>query len=168
MKNSAITLAGLVVLGNAVFLGSTTYSGSTVVTTTEAIFVVGSGATGGSAITVFSGLAVDRGGATMAAILWDESLRQWFVNDGSGLHQIQLVGAAGTIHEDNEEHTFGTTSVTLYLNRVPNPTTSLHLYLNGQRLKSGAGNDFTLANSLVTMLLATCTSRDRVLADYRY
>ena len=42
---------------------------------------------------------------------------------------------------------------------------SLSLYLNGQRLKSGAGNDYTVAGTAVTMLFAPTTG-DQLLADY--
>lgn len=42
---------------------------------------------------------------------------------------------------------------------------SLSLYLNGQRLKSGAGNDYTVAAAAVTMLFAPTTG-DQLLVDY--
>jgi len=42
---------------------------------------------------------------------------------------------------------------------------SLALYQNGQRLKSGAGNDYTIAGTAITMLFAPTTG-DQLLADY--
>lgn len=44
---------------------------------------------------------------------------------------------------------------------------SLALYLNGQRLQAGAGNDYTLAGSTITTLFAPATG-DQLMADYRY
>jgi hypothetical protein len=44
---------------------------------------------------------------------------------------------------------------------------SVALYLNGMRLNSGAGNDYTISGSSVTMLIIP-VSTDVLLADYRY
>lgn len=42
---------------------------------------------------------------------------------------------------------------------------SVSLYQNGQRLKAGAGNDYTISGAAVTMLFAPTTG-DQLLADY--
>ena len=42
---------------------------------------------------------------------------------------------------------------------------SLSLYLNGQRLKSGTGNDYTYSGTAITMLFAPTTA-DQLLCDY--
>lgn len=47
----------------------------------------------------------------------------------------------------------------------PNPDSSLRLRLNGITLKSGAGNDFTLSSSTITMAVAPA-SGDVLLASY--
>ena len=56
--------------------------------------------------------------------------------------------------------------VTYTLAFAPSPTDSLHLYLNGIRQKSGAGNDYTLSGSTITFAVAP-VSTDVILADYR-
>jgi hypothetical protein len=43
------------------------------------------------------------------------------------------------------------------------------LYMEGQRLRSGAGQDYTISNSTITLLGASLIGGvDIVLADYRY
>ncbi len=51
------------------------------------------------------------------------------------------------------------------LSAIPNPATSLELRLNGMILKAGAGNDFTLSGSTITMAVAPA-SGDTLTATY--
>lgn len=62
---------------------------------------------------------------------------------------------SGTINSSNTAFTLAFTP----------QVTSLVLYLNGQRLKSGAGNDYTVSGTAITMLFAPTTG-DQLLADY--
>lgn len=64
----------------------------------------------------------------------------------------------GTINGSNKSFT---------LAQTPSPVGSLKLYLNGLRLKSAAGNDYTLSSKTITMLYAPETGSN-FLADYRY
>lgn len=50
-----------------------------------------------------------------------------------------------------------------------NPTAgSVHLYYNGQRLKPGAGNDYTISSNTITWIRSTMPiAGDAILADYR-
>jgi hypothetical protein len=50
-------------------------------------------------------------------------------------------------------------------NSPSNSGANLQLYLNGQRLKSGSGNDYTISGANITMLFAPATG-DTLLADY--
>lgn len=62
---------------------------------------------------------------------------------------------AGTINSANTAFTLAFTP----------QASSVSLYLNGARQKSGAGNDYTIAGAAITMLLAPTTG-DQLLADY--
>ena len=76
----------------------------------------------------------------------------------------------GTYFVEGEVPTgaFNGINVTYTLAETPNPATSLRLFLNGQLLKAGAGNDYTLSGYTIT--LATAYNAGEVssfLADYR-
>ena len=176
IKNSTITLAGLIVTGNTILQGSTTYVQSTNLVITDPLILVGSGATGASAITDVNGLEVDRGTGTNASIYFDESDDSWYVHEGTaGPFEIINSSNVSTIISsqisnvwvDNELVTFAGSTVSFQLTATPNPSGSLRLYLNGQRLAPGAGNDYTIANSTVSLVSYTAVSTDIVVADYR-
>src|SRR3990167_3377333 len=63
---------------------------------------------------------------------------------------------SGSINDSN---------VTFTLASNPNPDSSLRLRLNGITLRSGAGNDFTLSGSTITMAVAPA-SGDTLTATY--
>lgn len=77
-----------------------------------------------------------------------------------------LVDASGgsTAFVDNEVVSGSSTTFTL----ANTPTAgSQHVYGNGQRLTPGAGNDYTIAGAVIT-ILAGSYSAGAVLADYRH
>jgi len=88
--------------------------------------------------------------------------RAWLLIDADA------TGLTNSNFVDNETPTGDLDGVdtTYTLANAPSPSTSLHLYLNGQRLREGAGNDFTLSGSTITFANAP-VSTDVILADYR-
>ena len=66
------------------------------------------------------------------------------------------VTPSGSINDSNTVFT---------LTASPNPAASLELRLNGIILRSGAGNDFTLSGSTITMAVAPA-SGDTLTASY--
>ena len=167
MKNSALTLVGLKVTGNTYLLGTTVVIQATQLVVKDPMITVGSGATGASAIVNANGLEVDRGTGSRAAIYFNESAAGWFAHNGVVAQRL-VVGTGLPTWVYNEAHTFSSTVNAFNLAKVPSSVTALNLYLNGQRLRQGGGNDFTLAASRITMLLASVLAVDVVLADYRY
>ena len=75
--------------------------------------------------------------------------------------------ADGTYFVFNETPTgaINGSNATFTLAGNPNPDASLELRLNGMILKSGAGNDFTLSTSTITMAVAPA-SGDVLTASY--
>ena len=61
--------------------------------------------------------------------------------------------ASGTyfVFEETPSGTIDGVNATFTLAQNPNPNNSLELRLNGSILKSGAGNDFTLSETTITM-----------------
>ena len=57
-------------------------------------------------------------------------------------------------------------NVTFTLANIPNPPSSLKLFVNGQRMKAG-GEDFTLSSGTITFITAPPTT-SILLADYRH
>lgn len=49
----------------------------------------------------------------------------------------------------------------------PSPSSSLKVYVNGQRLKPGIGNDFTISGLTITLTQPPIVG-DVILCDYRY
>lgn len=58
-------------------------------------------------------------------------------------------------------------NTTFTLAHTPSPAADLQLYLNGQQLIAGAGADYTLATSTITMAAAPQTN-DKLIAFYRF
>jgi len=110
-------------------------------------------------------MEVDRGSSPTAKIYFDESTDKWYIDKGTGVGE-ELTTGTTLQFVDNETKTFGATTVSFQLTQVPVSGT-LKLYFNGQRWR-GAGNDFSLANSTVTLVSASATSLDVILCDYRY
>ena len=79
---------------------------------------------------------------------------------------IQAI-VAGTYFAKNEtpSGSVNGSNVTFTLASSPSPTGSLELMLNGQTLKSGSGNDFTLSGATITMTNAPA-SGDVLTATY--
>ena len=168
IKNSTITLVGLRVTGNTVLMGTTTWIGSTNLVVTDPLITVGSGAVGASAIAEINGLEVDRGSSSKASVYFNETTDLWYVNTGTGGgKQIVTLSTATARWVENEVKTFTETTVSWQLSKTPNPTGSLRLYFNGQRMRA-SGNDFTLTNSTVAMVIASMTSQDVVVSDFRW
>lgn len=76
-----------------------------------------------------------------------------------------ISGGTGTIVY-NELLTGTGTSFTLA--HAPNPTGSLQLFKNGQRLNSGAGNDYTLSGANLIMAVSVTANDQLVAAQYTY
>jgi len=64
---------------------------------------------------------------------------------GAGPTWVDEEGPAGAVDGANTSYT---------LNYAPSPAKSLRLVLNGLTLRSGAGNDFTISGTTITMLYA--------------
>lgn len=69
------------------------------------------------------------------------------------------------INNETPAGTINGVNATFTLASAPNPAASLELRLNGQILKSGAGNDFTLSSLTITMLTVPA-SGDVLTASY--
>ena len=74
----------------------------------------------------------------------------------AGNYFVHNIVPSGSINDSN---------VTFTLPSDPNPDASLELRLNGVVLKSGAGNDFTLSGTTITMAVAPA-SGDTLTASY--
>lgn len=57
-------------------------------------------------------------------------------------------------------------NVTFTVAGTPSPVESVHLFVNGQRLRPGAGNDYTVSGSTITMIAAPLAG-DQLSSDYR-
>jgi len=80
-------------------------------------------------------------------------------------------GHAGSTFVDNETPagTINGVNDVFTLANTPNPAGSLHLYKNGIRQRSGAGNDFVLVTATITFEAGNIPQTgDVLLADYRY
>jgi hypothetical protein len=83
--------------------------------------------------------------------------------------QVELSGniISNTTHFVDDETFNGTAKTeTLTLAHIPNPTNSLLLFRNGQRLRMGPENDYTLSGNKITLLFDS--SWDQFDASYRY
>ena len=69
------------------------------------------------------------------------------------------------VHNATPSGSVNGSNVTFTLASSPSPTGSLELMLNGQTLKSGSGNDFTLSSATITMASAPA-SGDILTATY--
>lgn len=88
------------------------------------------------------------------------SLRTYDMPNRSGIMLVHASYVAeevpsGTINGSNTSFTLASTPI----------TSSVILYLNGIRLRSGAGNDYTISGSTITMLYAPATG-DVLIATY--
>lgn len=82
-----------------------------------------------------------------------------YVADNSG-----TLTTANFVFEETPSGSINGSNVTFTISATPTAGT-LRLYLNGQRLKSGAGNDYTLSTNTITMTTAPI-SGDVLLADF--
>ena len=69
------------------------------------------------------------------------------------------------VHNATPSGAINGSNVTFTLASAPNPAASLELRLNGQILKSGSSNDFTLSSLTITMNFAPA-SGDVLTASY--
>jgi len=82
-----------------------------------------------------------------------------YVQDGSG-----TLATSNFVTEETPSGSINGSNTAFTLANTPTAGT-LKLYLNGLRLKSGAGNDYTLSQATITMTTAP-VSGDVLLADY--
>ena len=82
-----------------------------------------------------------------------------YVQDGSG-----TLSTSNFVTEETPSGSINGSNTAFTLANTPTAGT-LKLYLNGLRLKSGAGNDYTLSTATITMTTAP-VSGDVLLADY--
>ena len=82
-----------------------------------------------------------------------------YIQDTSG-----TLSPTNFVTEETPSGTINGSNVTFTLATTPTAGT-LKLYLNGVRLKSGAGNDYTLSTNIISFTTAP-TSGDVILADY--
>lgn len=82
-----------------------------------------------------------------------------YVQDGSG-----TLATSNFVTEETPSGSINGSNTAFTLANTPTAGT-LKLYLNGLRLKSGAGNDYTLSTATITMTTAP-VSGDVLLADY--
>ena len=82
-----------------------------------------------------------------------------YVQDGSG-----TLSTSNYVTEETPSGSINGSNTAFTLANTPTAGT-LKLYLNGLRLKSGAGNDYTLSTATITMTTAP-VSGDVLLADY--
>lgn len=89
------------------------------------------------------------------------------ITPGAGTITIAQTSTFTFVDEEVPSGTQDDSNVTFTLANAPSPTSSLHLYVNGVRQKSGGGNDYTLSGSTITFAVAPSAS-DNLVADYRY
>jgi len=82
-----------------------------------------------------------------------------YVQDISG-----TLSVTNFVFEETPSGSINGSNVTFTISATPT-TGTLRLYLNGQRLRSGAGNDYTLSTNTITMATAPI-SGDVLLADF--
>jgi len=82
-----------------------------------------------------------------------------YVQDASG-----AISASNFVFNETPSGSLNGSNVTFTLAYTPTANT-LKLYLNGIRLKSGAGNDYTISTNTITMTTAPI-SGDVLIADY--
>ena len=82
-------------------------------------------------------------------------------------HKISNGGAATWSNEEGPSGAINGSNVTFTLSYTPIPSTSLRLVLNGLTLRSGAGNDFTLAGNTITFAYAP-TGGSNLICWYQY
>lgn len=103
-------------------------------------------------------IGVSNADGVTPVVLWaDPTTHRLLVDYLTSIDFADSETPSGTIDGSNTTFTLANT-----------PTTgSVHLYLNGVRLKAGAGNDYTISGLTITMLYAPETGSN-FLADYRY
>ena len=89
------------------------------------------------------------------------------ITPGAGTITIAQTSTFTFVDEEVPSGTQNDVNVTFTLVNAPSPTSSLHLYVNGVRQKSGGGNDYTLSGSTITFAIAP-SAGDNLVADYRY
>lgn len=82
-----------------------------------------------------------------------------YVQDTAG-----TLSVTNFVFEETPSGSINGSNVTFTISATPT-TGTLRLYLNGQRLRSGAGNDYTLSTNTITMATAPI-SGDVLIADY--
>lgn len=76
-----------------------------------------------------------------------------------------IVAGSYFVNNETPSGSINGSNTSFTLASSPNPATSLELRLNGQILKSGSGNDFTLSDATITMVAAPA-SGDVLTATY--
>ncbi len=80
--------------------------------------------------------------------------------------QAAIPASVTIVDEETPSGTVNGSNVTFTIAHTP-VSGSVKLFKNGQRLRSGAGNDFTISSSTITMATAPATGDD-LNAEYRY
>jgi hypothetical protein len=129
------------------------------------LFLFINGTTGG-----FS-LIVQVTGAPGATVTVADSLGPVALySDGTNVTQLTATGSIGSPNFADEETPGGSinsSNTAFTLANAPSPAASLLLVLNGLVLQQGAGKDYTLSGSNITMAVAPSTG-DVLLAWYRH
>jgi hypothetical protein len=86
----------------------------------------------------------------------------------AGAHNADLIaGGVNFVDEETPSGTVNGSNATFTLANAPTPATSLHLYLNGVRLRQGT--DYTLSVATITYAAGSIPQTgDTHHADYRY
>jgi len=75
------------------------------------------------------------------------------------------VGSGDLVYNEVPGGTVNGSNTAFTLANTPADDATVRLYLDGLRIKEGAGNDFTVSGSAITMLYAPLTGQN-FLADY--
>jgi len=90
-------------------------------------------------------------------------------NAGTGAVDVTIAATAAVDHTHTVEDkdTWDGVTTTWALAHTPKNATSITVYFNGQRIRQGAGKDYTLATNTITFLF-TPASTDLTSAEYSY